>query len=284
MLYAMFSLLRGLLRVDIDAGVGDVEEAVAKKNLDYFHVPCVLIRGVVPYAAEDSFGYFNYQHRTRYPFAFLCSDISSERLEAIQCALARPGKEGVLALMELRRDVFERRSSLEPPGGLPQLDAAAVPQTGVPMATRREILDVGEWLRTTKLFASLSVSEAAVLSTFLDRLAVDDATTVVRQGDDSDDVYLIETGAAEVCVTTRTGRRISVKTLGPGDYFGEIALVTGGERTADVVATAPTTLFRLSQDAYVRYLAAMVEVESELTHTALARTHQTLRQVKAAEE
>jgi CRP-like cAMP-binding protein len=56
--------------------------------------------------------------------------------------------------------------------------------------------------------------------------------------------------------------------------------VTGGERTADVIATTPMTLLRLTRDAYARYLAHLVDVESEVTRTALTRTRDTLRAVK----
>jgi CRP-like cAMP-binding protein len=221
---------------------------VAKKNLDFFHIPTVLIRGVVPYAAEDSFGFFNYQRRTRYPFAFLCSDIPKSRLDAIGGALELPGKQGLMALLELKQQTFATPSTLAPDGGLPPLDEASVPQEGVPMATRREFLDIGEWLRGTTLFRGFSVAEAAVLGTFLERRTVTAGATVVREGEQGDDLYLIESGTADVQMTTRDGRRVTINTLGPGDYFGEIALVTGGERTADVVATASMSLLRLSRD------------------------------------
>lgn len=68
--------------------------------------------------------------------------------------------------------------------------------------------------------------------------------------------------------------------LGPGDCFGEIALVTGGERTADVIALTPMTLMRLSHDSYARYLAHLVDVDNQITHTALTRTRDTLRAVR----
>ena len=55
-------------------------------------------------------------------------------------------------------------------------------------------------------------------------------------------LYLIATGDAEVRVTNFTGQSVTVARLGPGDYFGEVALVTGGERIADVVAVTPMTL------------------------------------------
>src|SRR4029450_10982272 len=150
-------------------GIGDIEEGVAKKNLDFFHIPIVVIHGVVPYAREGTYAFFNYQHQTRYPFAFLCSDIPQARLRAIEEALELPGKQGIMAILALKGDVSAVRSRLEPPGGLAPPTEAAGPQQGVEMAIRRGMLDLGDQLRSTDLFRSLSVAEAAVLGTFLER-------------------------------------------------------------------------------------------------------------------
>ena len=276
-LLGTFSLVRGPFLAEVEACVGDLELGVAKKNQDFFHLPTVIIRGVVPYAPDGSFGFFNYQTRTRYPYAFLSADIQRDRLDAIEAALERPGKEGLLALLAMKGEPFAIRSSLEPEGGLSALNAADVPQSGVAMAERRQMLDLGDRVRAVTPFRSLSVPEATVLGTFLERRAVEPGETIIRQGDVGDDLYIIETGRAEVHVVAWNGGRTVVATLDPGECFGEIALVTGGERTADVVSTTPMTLLRLTRDAYARYLSHMVEVERELARTAIARAHQTLR-------
>jgi len=271
-----FSLIVGALRHEIDACIGDIEIGVAKKNQDFFWLPTVILRGVVPYTTESSFGFFNYQHRTRYPYALLSSDISNVRLNAIDAALGLPGKEGIAALLALKQEARALPSSLEPAEGLAQLDDTSIPQEGVPMATRRQLLDVGEWLRTTTVFQHLSVAEAAVLGTFLERASFEDGSLILRHGDPGDEVFLIERGRVDVKLTTPDGRYLKVRELGPRDYFGEIALIAGGERTADVIAMGQVTLLRLSRNTYERYLRGLVEVEHDLTKTALGRSHYTL--------
>src|SRR5262249_46829990 len=131
-----FQMLRGPLRQEIDAGVGDFELSVAKKNQDFFHIPSVTIRGVIPYAPEGSFGFFNYQTRTRYPYALLCSEISDHRLAAIERALELPAKQGIMALLALKDDPWERRTTLEPPGGFMPLTEVDVAEQGGAMAIR----------------------------------------------------------------------------------------------------------------------------------------------------
>jgi hypothetical protein len=281
---AVFRLLATTLRSEVEAITGDLEEGVAKRNLDFFHVPIVIIHGVVPYVAPETYAWPAYQSQTRYPFAFLCCDIPLDRLDTIESTLKRPGKAGLIALLQLKAETRVPRSSLEPRDGLQPLDAARVPQQGVPMAIRWEALTLGNWLRSNDLFEDLSVAEASVLGTFLERCTAMPGDTILRQGELGDDLYLIEVGKAEVQVVTPTGHRMCVATLGPGNYFGEIALVTGGERTADVVALTLMRLLRLSRDAYERYLTHLVEVDRELTHTALERVAQTLRVVRSEEK
>ena len=273
-------LLSGVLMEEVDACIGDIELGVVKKNLDYFHVPTAIIHGVVPYAPMGSFGHYNYLHRDRYPFAFLCSDLSRARLDAIEVALEKPGNEGLLALLELKNIKDDRRSSLEPPGGLPELATVDVPQQDVPMAKRKERLVFGERLRRTDIFSNLSVAEAAVLGTFFERRTYSAGEIVIRQGESGEEMFLIESGTAEVRLQGGDGSGIVVAVLGPGEFFGEIALVAGSERTADVVVASDATLLRLGEDAYVRYLSHLVDVEGRLTRTALTRTSDTLHRTR----
>src|SRR5207247_4094144 len=153
LMVALLRLLTGPLALEIDACLGDVEGGVkAIKMFDFFHVPNVVIHGVVPYLAPDAYPLPSYQQQTRYPSALLCSDICRERLAAVEQALAQPGKEGMAELFKLKADPRLRRSSLEPEAGLTPLTDATVPQQGIPMETRRKLLDAADGQRTTAAF------------------------------------------------------------------------------------------------------------------------------------
>lgn len=272
---ATVQLLIGPLRQEIDACIGIIEEEVAKKNMDFFHIPLVVIHGVVPNFGDGAHLRTHVESSTVFPFAFLVSDLSlaMNRLSAIERALNVPGKQGITALLTLKRDLKSARSSLEPSCGLPTLTDAAVPQKGVSMQTRGQWLELGSWLRTSNLFSSLSVAEAAVLGTWMERRVAASGQVILHEGEAGDSLYLIEAGQVDVHTSQRNGGQRVLTTLGPGDYFGEIALITGGEQTADVVAVATTTLLRLPQKAYSCYLAHLIEVESQLTRTAVSRSY-----------
>jgi hypothetical protein len=284
---ALFRTLSGPLRLEIDAIICDLEEGVALQNLQFFHVPMVVIHGTTPYEAEASYFFPRYQYCVVYPMAALSSDISRDmiaRLDAIEEALEQPGKRGLLGLFALKRDIRLPKSSLEPPEGLAALQEERVPQQGVAMATRRQMLDLSAQLRQTHVFQGLSVAEATVLGTFMERQTAAPGETIVKQGERGDDLYLIESGDAEVRVGKDDARQDVVARLGPGDYFGEIALLTGAERIASVVALTPMALLRLSKDAYTRYLTHAAEVEQEITRTAMGRTFETTRKMLEASE
>src|SRR5438105_15689265 len=104
------------------------------------------------------------------------------RLDAIERALESPGKPGLLALLQLRRDIRTPKSTLEPPEGLAPLTAADLPQREVAMQERRQMLDMAERLRAVDLFTGLSVAEATVLGTFMERLDAPAGAAIVRQG------------------------------------------------------------------------------------------------------
>jgi signal-transduction protein with cAMP-binding, CBS, and nucleotidyltransferase domain len=203
-------------------------------------------------------------------------------LDAIEAALNLPGNEGALALLELKRDTHVPPSSLLPPGGLPLLTDADLPQRRAPIPERRTLLDLGTHLRSTDLFAGLSVGEAAVLGTLLQHQQAAPGDAIIRQGDPGDALYLIETGRVEVRRQLPDGRAVVLAILGPGDYVGEIALITGGEHSAEVVALDDVRLLRLSSDDYHRYLSHLVDVDRQVCLTATRRAANVLRAVSEA--
>lgn len=278
---AIFRLVAEGLAFELEAVVGDFEEAIAKQNMDFFHVPMVVLHGTVPLQSDAGWLFPRYQYRTVFPFACLASDASLAlpRLEAIEAALEKPGKLGLLSLMRLRGDKPTAKSALAPGEGLSELAQAELPQKGVPMADRREQREAGDRLRRTELFGDLSEAEATVLATFLERVEHRPEDVIVRQGDPSDAVYFIESGTVEVGATGAAGTTLVLAELGPGDYFGEIGIVTGAERIADVVAREPVTLLRLAKDDYARYLSQVDEVQQALRLTAASRAGDTARQL-----
>lgn len=87
---------------------------------------------------------------------------------------------------------------------------------------------------------------------------------VCRQGDEGDVMYVVRSGSVKVVRRGEDGTERHLNTLGPGDYFGELALVTSKFRRASVVTLEESELLELSKrdlgdfaDKYPRFRAAL---------------------------
>jgi CRP-like cAMP-binding protein/Na+/melibiose symporter-like transporter len=134
--------------------------------------------------------------------------------------LGQPAAEWKRALELLRRAPAQVAARVARPATLADFDAlvALVPALGRLSAQERQALLI-----------SAEVSEASA------------GTTVVRHGDKADEVYFLLAGKA-VAGVAADGSYRSLSTLVPGDFFGEIAALSGEPRTANVVAEEPATL------------------------------------------
>ncbi len=123
-------------------------------------------------------------------------------------------------------------------------------------------------LRALPMFAPLPPPTIEWMAAHLRELDVPADTAIVREGQAGDRFYLIDHGACEVTIGERLVRR-----LGPGDGFGEIALLRRVPRTASVWSTEPTALLTLERDAFLRAVTGHVgsrAVADELAETRLA--------------
>ena len=70
---------------------------------------------------------------------------------------------------------------------------------------------------------------------------------IVIQGKGGEGIFIVVSGAAEAIREQADGTKASVNTFGPTDFFGELALLDDGLRTASVVATEPTRCLALTR-------------------------------------
>lgn len=91
-----------------------------------------------------------------------------------------------------------------------------------------------ELIKSVPLFAGLSGKELAEVAGLADEIDIPEGTVITREGATGREFIVIIDGTADV---VRGGNNVA--TLGAGGFLGEIALVTGGPRTATVSATSP---------------------------------------------
>jgi CRP-like cAMP-binding protein len=105
------------------------------------------------------------------------------------------------------------------------------------------------------LFAEFTGAELEGFCDLLDPVFVSVGGCIVRQDDPGDCMFVLLTGRAKV-VHRKADRKFDLAELKPGDFFGELALVDEGPRSADVEAIEDCTLLSISQ-AVVRALAGV---------------------------
>jgi Na+:H+ antiporter len=142
-------------------------------------------------------------------------------------------------------------------------------------------LDLG--LRTEELigrfemFRGLGATEIKALARlFRPRLALPEEK-IIRQGDRGTHVFFISSGAVEVVLPNGNVR------LGRGDFFGEMALLTGGRRTADVIAIGFCQLIVLSAADFRRFLADNPAAKEQIDRVAQQRTIMNERTAQVSE-
>jgi CRP-like cAMP-binding protein len=111
-------------------------------------------------------------------------------------------------------------------------------------------------LARTALFGGLDDVALASLAVMSKSQAFAAGETVFRKGDVSGSLYVVEQGRVTIATTSLEGREVVLNLLGPGDLFGEVALVDGGGRTADAVCPERAKLIVLDRRRLIPFLEA----------------------------
>jgi CRP-like cAMP-binding protein len=113
----------------------------------------------------------------------------------------------------------------------------------------------------------MSKSELAAIAQQTDEVDVPAGRVLAREGDFGDEFFIIDAGTAEV---TRGGDAIAE--LGPGDFFGEMALLEEDRRTATVTAKTPMSLVVMTRSNFRSLDRAQPQVHATVAK-AIAERH-----------
>src|SRR5882724_11847405 len=107
---------------------------------------------------------------------------------------------------------------------------------------------LADTIRSIPIFSGLSREDVAKVMGKMEEISFGAGTTIFSQGDQGDAFYLIQSGTVQVVLESRTGNSEIVAILGPQDWFGEMALLSGEPRSDTIHTVKDTTLWRLRRE------------------------------------
>ena len=119
-------------------------------------------------------------------------------------------------------------------------------------------------IKGVPLFASASKQELAEIASIADEIDLPEGKVLIQQGDTGREFFVLVEGTAEVA---RGGKKVAA--IGPGDFFGEIALIAKTPRNATITTTSPVRALVITDRAFRQLLDHSPQIQIGVL-TALA--------------
>ncbi len=107
------------------------------------------------------------------------------------------------------------------------------------------------FLTNITMFELLNEGDRIALAEVIDELTVPEGQTLFQAGDPGDSLFIVRNGEIELFIKDTTGQKIVLTNAGPGDMFGELAMLDSGPRTATALAISESEVLVLDRDDLV---------------------------------
>jgi CRP-like cAMP-binding protein len=135
--------------------------------------------------------------------------------------------------------------------------------------------------RHTPLFAGLAEAEMEAMAEDCLRRQFQPGEAIFQQGDPGQMLYLVESGQVRIYVQDEQGQETSVKLCGPGDIFGELAVIDGLPRSASAVAMGNTVVHILSRDRFREHMRRVPQLSLNFMKTLSERVRNSTLQMSS---
>ena len=125
-------------------------------------------------------------------------------------------------------------------------------------------IDALDALRNVPLFRQVADADLRGLAQLARERQYPKGSLILSQGDAGEALFLISSGQVKVGVVAEDGREVILSVLGPGSFFGEMALLDDEPRSAHVTAMDDTTLLQLRRDDFRSRLSSAPELAEAL--------------------
>lgn len=141
-------------------------------------------------------------------------------------------------------------------------------------------MDNASFLRKVPLFEDLSQKELAELGAVTVRRSFGRDAYIILAEEQGDTLFVIREGQVKVSILSAEGREVILSLLGPGAVFGELSLLDGKPRSANVVATEDTVLIMLRRADFLQLIHRAPQIGIALLAELASRLRRTDRQIE----
>ena len=134
-----------------------------------------------------------------------------------------------------------------------------------------------EFLRQIPFCAGLSDAQLAVLAGCLGKRALAKGVFVFHKDSPGRALFIVETGRVRIFTVSDSGMEMSLNSYGPGDVFGEVAVLDGLPRSAAAIASEPSVILSLRQDDLLQLLNIYPQLARNLIDILTTRLRRTTR-------
>ena len=139
---------------------------------------------------------------------------------------------------------------------------------------------VVEMLGKTALFSPLPEEDRRAVAQELRETSWDQGQVIFARGDPGRDIYLVTSGRVRLSILTAEGRELSFAHAETGQVFGEIAVLDGGQRTADATTVTKVQALTLSKVALMKLIETRPTVREAVIRFLCARVREADQQLE----
>ncbi|MBN1670505.1 MAG: mechanosensitive ion channel [Kiritimatiellae bacterium] len=136
---------------------------------------------------------------------------------------------------------------------------------------RAQLLEIERMFGNVPILAALEDHDRRALAEQAEAIEFGAGETIVSQGERGESLYVIRSGACRVVAETDAAAAHEIATMGAGDFFGEMSLLTGEPRNATVQAVADVRVLRVSKQAFAAIISAHPGISEQLAELLAKR-------------
>jgi len=154
---------------------------------------------------------------------------------------------------------------------VPRRHVEIIQQSDVQQTETDKSTAAAQLLKQVSLFKLLPEDSTDYLAGHCRRRRYAPEEVIVHEGDSSTEMYIVENGRVRIELCNDDGRTLVIADLQRGEFFGEMSLMTGELRSADVIASEETTVLMLDREALVPLMEKYPELAEHMSQALVER-------------